>query len=257
MSWAQRRKATYIISILFVLVIILAIVMLFAFNKIPTCFDGKQNQGETGVDCGGPCNILCRAQYNNPVVIWGPRWAKVFSSGMYNFLTYVQNPNIGAGAYNVNYILKVYDKQDVLLYQKTGIAYIPPNNNFVIFEDNISLNDKIPARAKFEFTGNPVWQKIDSMESSITAISKNLVNEETKPKLLVTMGNSTLKPIENIESVAILYDENSNAIAFSRTKIDSIDADGTTDIVFTWPEKFDKKVVRIDVVSKVLPGSEF
>jgi len=252
MSWAQRRKTTYIVSILFVFAIIFAIILLNLLNKTPTCFDGIQNQGETGIDCGGPCNILCRAEYSNPVVIWGPRWAKVLSSGMYNFLTYVQNPNIGAGAYNVSYLFKVYDKDNILLYQKTGITYIPPNNNFVIFEDNISLNDKIPVRAKFEFTGNPIWQKMDSMESSITAVSKNLINEDIRPKLLVTMRNTTLKPIQNIEAISILYDENNNAIAFSRTKIDSIDADGTADIVFTWPEKFEQKVARIDIVSKVL-----
>jgi hypothetical protein len=253
MSWAQRRKTTYIVSILFVLTIILVIVLLLAFNKTPTCSDGTQNQGEVGIDCGGPCTILCRAQYVNPVIIWGPRWAKVLSSGSYNFLTYAQNPNIGAGAYNVPYLFKVYDKNDILLYQKTDTTYIPPNNNFVIFEDNINLNDKIPVRTKFEFTGNPVWQKMESSESSITAVSKNLINEDTKPKLLVNMRNTTLTAVENIEAIAILYDENNNAITFSRTKIDSIDADGTADIVFTWPEKFDRKVVRIDIVSKVLP----
>jgi hypothetical protein len=254
MSWAQRRKTTYILAILFVLTIIIAIFLFFVLNKQPTCFDGKQNQNETGIDCGGSCKILCREQYVNPVIIWGPRWAKVLSSGTYNFLTYAQNPNLGAGAYNVSYILSVYDKQDLLLYQKPGITYIPPNNNFVIFEDGINLHDKTPFRAKIEFTGNPVWEKIDSRESSVTAISKNLINEDTKPKLLVTMSNTTLKPIQNIEAIAILYDENNNAIAFSRTKIDSIDKDSTADIVFTWPEKFDKKVVRIDIVSKVLPN---
>jgi hypothetical protein len=254
MSWAQRRKMTYIVSILFIFAIIFAIILFGFFNKTPTCSDGVQNQGEQGIDCGGPCSILCRAQYVDPVVIWGPVAEKVLSSGMYNFLTYAQNPNIGAGAYNVSYLFKVYDKNDVLLYQKTGTTYVPPNNNFVIFEDNINLNDKIPARSHFEFTGNPVWQKMDSMESSITAVSKNLLNEDTQPKLLATMSNTTLKPIENIESVAILYDENNNAIAFSKTKIDSIDAGGTADIVFTWPEKFTQKVVRIDIVSKVLPN---
>lgn len=28
-------------------------------NPAPTCFDGIQNQGETGVDCGGPCIAIC------------------------------------------------------------------------------------------------------------------------------------------------------------------------------------------------------
>jgi len=254
MSWAQRRKATYIISVLFVLLSILAVILYFTLNKVPTCFDGVQNQGEQGIDCGGSCTILCRAQYSNPVIIWGPRGAKVLSSGLYNFLTYAQNPNNEAGAYNVPYTLKIYDKNDILLYQKNGSTYIPPNNNFVIFEDNINLNDKIAARTKLEFTGNPVWQKMQSTESDITVVSKELIDEDTRPKLLVKINNNTIRPIENIESIAILYDENNNSIAFSRTKIDSIDANGSTDASFTWPEKFENKVVRIDVVSKILPN---
>jgi hypothetical protein len=254
MSWAQRRKATYVISILFVLAIIAAIVMFFVLKKTPTCFDGKQNDGEQGIDCGGSCKILCRAQYTDPVIIWGPRWAKVLSSGTYNFLTYIQNPNIGEGAYNVQYLLKVYDKNNILLFQKTGTTFIPPNSNFVVFDDNINLSDKTPARTEFKFMGNPVWQKINSNESDITPVSKELTNEDTRPKLLVIMKNNTLSSIQNIESIAILYDENDNAIAFSKTKIDSIDGQKTSSIVFTWPEVFSAKVVKIEVVSKVLPN---
>lgn len=253
MSWAQRRKATYIVSILFVFLSILAVILYFALNKTPTCFDSIKNQNEVGVDCGGSCVILCREQYINPVVIWGPRPVKILGSGLYNFLTYLQNPNSGVGAYNVPYTFKVYDNKDLILFQKTGMVYIPSNNNFVILEDNINLYDKVPARTTIEFTGNPVWQKIESSEASITAVSKTLLNEYTRPKLLVTMKNNTIKPIQNIEAIAILYDENNNAVAFSRTKIDVIDGNSAEDISFTWPEKFDKKIVRIDVVSKVLP----
>jgi hypothetical protein len=251
MSWAQRRKATYIFSILFVFAIIIAIIILFIFlNKTPTCSDGIKNQSETGIDCGGPCNILCRAEYSNPAVIWGPRWAKVSSSGNYNFITYLQNPNIGVGAYKVPYTLKIYDKDGILLYQKNSTTDIPPNNNFVVFEDNINLNDKVPARVKFDFTGNPVWQKIDSVESNITTVSKELLNEDTKPKLLAKITNSTFQQINNIESVAILYDQNNNAVAFSKTKTDYIKAGESADIVFTWPEPFTEKIVRIDIISK-------
>ena len=253
MSWAQRMKTMYTLGFLTVLLIIFSIIASVFLIKKPTCFDGKQNGGETGIDCGGSCQMLCRAEYANPVVLWGPRWSKVTNSGNYNFLTYAQNPNIGAGAYNVPYSFKVYDKNDVLLYQKTGKTYIPPNNNFVIFDDNINLNDKVPVRTKFEFLSGFAWVKITNLEAGITAVSKNLINEDTQPKLLVTLKNTTLKPIPNIESIAILYDENNNAIAFSKTKIDVLDSDGSTDIVFTWPEKFKSKIFKIDIVSRVLP----
>lgn len=253
MSWAERRKATYIFSILSVFLVIIVVFAFTFFYKKPTCSDGIQNQGEAGVDCGGPCNVLCRAEYIDPVIIWGPRWSKVLSSGKYNFLTYAENPNSGVGANNVGYLFKVYDKNDILLYQKNGTAYIPPNNFFVIFEDNVDLYDKVPARTKFEFTNKPLWQKIDNNELNITVISKNLTIEDSKPKLFATLKNSSLKPIENTESVAILYDSDNNAVAFSKTRIDFIEKDSTSNVVFTWPEQFEKNIVRIDIVSKVLP----
>src|SRR5574344_1557923 len=194
MSWAQKRKITYIFSILVIIVFIVAIFFVYyLINKKPTCSDGIKNQGESGIDCGGPCEVLCRADYSDPIVVWGPRWSKVFSNGTYNFLTYLQNPNIGVGAYNVAYNFKVYDTNGILLYQKTNTTNIPPNTNFVIFENNINLNDKIPARVKFEFTSNPNWQNMINNESNIQVVSKELLNEDSSPKLLVTIKNSSIK----------------------------------------------------------------
>jgi hypothetical protein len=251
MSWSQRRKSTYILSVLIIFIIIIIIILFSVFNKPATCFDRVQNQGEFGIDCGGPCTLLCRAQYSDPTVLW-VRWAQVKSSGTYNVLTYAQNPNLNIGAKNVPYIFKIYDKNNVLLFQKTGLTYIPPNNNFSIFEDGININDKIPARIEFNFLEGIIWTKLQGQENNISAISKNLTGEDIKPKLAVTIQNKLLLPINNIEVVAILYDQNDNAVAFSKTKVDFIDKEGTQNVVFTWPEKFSEKIYRIEVLSKVM-----
>ena len=253
MSWAQRRKSTYILSFLFIIFLILIAVFFLFFNKRPTCFDGVKNQGETGIDCGGPCSILCRAEYSNPSIIW-VRWAKVLSSGSYNLLAYAENPNIGVGAYDVPYMFKVYDKNNILLYSKNGSTYIPPNNNFVIFTDGIKINDKIPARIVFEFLNGYVWNKIENKDAVIVAISKSIIDENTKPKVLVTLKNKSFDLIKNIESVAVLYDENDNAVAFSRTIVDSLAGEESQNITFTWPEKFENKIYKIEIISKALPA---
>ncbi len=252
MSWAQRRKATYTLSLLFFITIILIAVFFSFFNKKPTCFDGTQNGGETGIDCGGTCTLLCPAEYTKPTISW-TRWSKVLGSGSYNILAYANNPNVGVGANNVPYSFKIYDKVGVLLYSGMGTTYIPPSNNFAVFADGINIGDKIPARIVFDFSGNIIWQKIKGNELNITVLSQNLTNEEVQPRLSVTLKNTGITRLQNIESVAILYDQNGNAIAFSRTKIDLIDSDGTSDIVFTWPEKFTEKIYKTEVISKVLP----
>jgi hypothetical protein len=181
------------------------------------------------------------------------RWSKIQSSNTWNILAYGQNPNIGAGAYNVPYSYKIYDKQGILLYENSGVTYIPPSNNFVVFDDNIAIGDKIPGRVDFQFsTSSIIWQKIQGQELGIMTVSKNLVGTDTKPKLFVTLKNTTTKPIKNIESLAILYDADGNAVAFSKTKTDIIDSGATSDIVFTWPDKFGTPILKIDIVSEVM-----
>lgn len=251
MSWAQRRRATYLGGIFLFIFIILIIFAIYFFSRKATCSDGLRNQGEAGIDCGGPCVNLCRAEYSDPNILW-VRWAKVLSSGTYNVLAYVENPNLDAGAYDVPYNFKIYDKSDVLLFEKSGTTYIPPSKNFAIFEDSIDVEDKIPARISFAFSNNNLWQKIASKELDLASISKNLSKEDSKPRLDVSIKNKSLQSIKNIEVVAILYDIDDNAIAFSRTKIDSVVGDGTQNIVFTWPEPLSGKVYRIEIVPKVL-----
>jgi len=235
-----------------IIIIILIILFFSFFYKKPSCSDGIQNQGETGIDCGGPCSMLCRADYVSPTILW-VRWANVLRSGTYDILAYAENPNIGVGAANVPYTFKIYDKSNILLYTGSGNASIPANNNFAIFESNININDKVPARIDFQFTGGFNWQKVPNLEQSITVVSKTILNEGTSPKVLATLKNSSLSQINNIQSVAILYDQDSNAIAFSKTVTDVVAAGATADIAFTWPQPFANQVQKIDIVSQVLP----
>ncbi len=59
MSWASRRRTTYLTGvILFFVVIIGGPVAYLILSVAPTCTDGTQNGGETGIDIGGPCPLL-------------------------------------------------------------------------------------------------------------------------------------------------------------------------------------------------------
>jgi len=232
--------------------VVFVIVLFTAFKKEPTCSDGIKNQNESGIDCGGPCSVLCRAEYVSPNILWTAK-SKITTSGNYNILVYAENPNINVGSYNTPYSVKLYDKENVLLYSTTSSTYIPPSSRFVIYIDGINIGDKVPVRIDFKLSSGIVWQTIESGESGIVTTAKDYSDSDVKPKLSVSLKNTTLSQIKNIEAVAILYDIDSNAFAFSRTKIDKIEKGDTSNIVFTWPEKFTKEVSLIDVVYKILP----
>jgi len=252
MSWSSRRKTNYVLgTIIFVLFFVVIPLAIYLYQK-PTCDDKKQNQGEAGIDCGGPCKTLCRAQYSEPKFLWG-RWSMVKSVGTYNILAYVENPNIEAGTKEITYRLKIRDSAGVLLFEKTSKTSVPPNKNFAIIESGIDLKDKIPGRpVEFDFLPGAIWQKMEPKELGLIPLQKTILDEDTIPRVSATLSNTTLKPISNIEVIAILYDIEDNAVAFSSSKIDSIAKESSESVVFTWPEPLAQKIYRIEIIPKVL-----
>ncbi len=249
MSWSSQRKATYSISFLIIIFAIIFAIGFFFFYKKPTCSDTIQNQNETGIDCGGPCAKLCREAYVQPIIQW-IKWQKV-STGAYNIIAYITNPNVGVAAY-ADYDFKIYDKDGVLLHSGNGNAFIPSEINSVVFIDNVGIGDKVPARITIDFLKNIPWANYPS-NGSISVTDRKLIDESTKPKLTATLKNNALNPLQNIEPVAILYDDNGNAIAFSKTLVDEIGAGKTAEITYTWPEGFEVTVTKIEILATILP----
>lgn len=253
-SWSQKRKSIYFLIFAVFLFGFIILPAYLIFYKAPTCFDGKKNGNEKGVDCGGPCVNLCRSQYLDPNIIWS-RVIKV-KPGIYNVLAYVENPNIGAGADAISYVFKVKDKEGVLIYERKGETFIPPNKFFAVFESGILTGEKTPAKVTFEFTSNALWNRKENKEDGINILKKSISLEDYSPRVDATLENKTLEPIFGIEVVAILYGEDGNALGFSRTFIDRINKDQFQNIVFTWPEPFTSSVVKIEIIPRVMNPSK-
>ena len=248
-SWSQRRKSIYFAGFAAFLLVVAVLPAYLIFYKAPTCFDGKQNGGEKGIDCGGSCVKLCRSQYLDPNIIW----ARVIEvkPGLYNALAYIENPNIDAGADSISYIFKIKDSDGVLIYEKNGKTFIPPNKFFAVFEDGIPAGKKIPAKAIFEFTSGAIWKNQENKEAGINILKKTISREEFSPRVDATLENATLESISDIEAVAIVYGEDENALGFSRTFIDKLNKGESQNIAFTWPEPFASNIVKIEIIPRI------
>src|ERR1700722_5783343 len=107
LPWRLRRWALYGGSAAFVVLLIaLWFIWRLFFSTPPSCFDGKQNGGETGIDCGGPCALLCASQAYAPIVLW----ARAFPTSQQRHPAgvYVENNNAGAGARQVHYSFQLF-----------------------------------------------------------------------------------------------------------------------------------------------------
>ncbi len=250
MSWSGKRQSFFIFGALAVALLLIALPLFFYFYKAPTCSDGKKNADETGIDCGGSCEKLCRNEYTPPIVEW-VRSARV-SEGIYNAVAYVENHNINAGTGNIGYTFKYYDKDNILLYERKGVTFIPARDAFAVFEDGVSINSRVPARVSFEFRDTALWHNEVAGEYSLAISNITLSSATSTPKISADVRNKTVASVGKTELVAIVYDTKDNAIAFSRTIVDGFDPEETVKIVFTWPEALRGEYARTEILSRIL-----
>ncbi len=250
MSWAGKRKLIYISSAVAILLLFIVLPTILHFYKAPTCADGKQNQDEQGIDCGGPCTLLCDTQYVPLTVLWS-RMSKV-TDGVYNVLAYIENPNLTAEANNLNYVFKLYDKNGLLLRERFGRTFVPANKVMAIFEPELQTGNQIPDRVEFTFTSLAVWVKQTNKETGLTLSQLIMSREDSAPRLSAILTNKTTLPIRNIEAIGIIYNSEGNTIAFSRTLIDLIEERGSQDLNFNWPKPFEDHSARTEIVLKLL-----
>lgn len=249
LSWSSKRKFSITLAVVFALAVIFFVFGFLFLYKSPNCNDGKQNQDEKGVDCGGVCKNLCDFQYLKPVILWS-RFSKI-SSGFYNALTYVKNPNPNASMKSAKYVFRFYDK-DGLVSEKYGMTNISPNRITTIFEGTINTGERTPERMTFEFISSPVWNFEKEGVNYLKITEENVTKTQTFQKLTAKVENITTKTLYNTEFVAIFYDEMNNVRTFSKTKLDKLAGNSFGEIVFTWPEIFDFVPAKIEIVPKIL-----
>lgn len=234
-TWSARRKATYL-SIFFGIIFLLIIVpAFFIFYRQPTCYDGKMNGDEKGVDCGGSCQLLCSADSVEPGIVWS-RAFKV-KDGVYSAVAYVENRNISSEA-EAAYVFRFYDNNNALITTREGKTFIPKNRTLAVFESDIQTAERMPYRVSFEFVGDIVWKRSFAQEAQINVTNTSITGEDTRPRIDATIQNQSLETIPSVEAVAIVYDSDENAIAASRTFVENLTKDQAVPVTFTWPIPF-------------------
>ncbi len=222
----------------------------YFFNKQETCLDNKQNQNETGIDCGGVCARACMQDViAEPIQLWA-RAFKV-SDGVYNLAAYVQNANVRYVANPAEYVFSVYDKENILIGQRIGKSAVPPVKSFPIFEQSLDIGQREIGKVQFEFTEPLVWNRFESVRPELGISETRIVNASTSPRIDAKLVNNTLTRFDNIEVIAIVYGADDNAIASSRTFVSVLQSQSTVDMVFTWPNAFPEAVTKIDIIPKL------
>ncbi len=252
MSWASRRRAVIIGGFLFLFGTATIIPLSIWWYEPATCFDGKQNQGETAPDKSGPCTLLDERQLIPHAILW----ARAFSvrDGTWSAVTYIENPNDRAGVYRAPYRFKLYDDRNILVAEREGSSYVMPGSVTPIYEGGFDTGNRKVARTYFEFSAPLVWERMQDTSDAITITGKSILDAETAPRVIAIAENTAVSEAREVHFVAVVFDPGGNAIASSRTIVPVLAPEARENLVFTWPEAFTSPIGRIDVLPLRAPA---
>lgn len=258
-DWSIRRKRI-IFSIVFLsLVVLIGIPLFFLFYEKPTCSNLKQDGTETGVDCGGNCQLLCTTD-SLPLILKGdPRILRV-TDNTFEVVALIENPNGNGEVYRAGYTIKIYDASSAIPVKVIeGETHVPKGITFSIFEGPFNLEPGVvPIRATFEWKKSTlIWQRNTISVPELVVSDIIISREDTRPRLDAQIKNVTLEDVSNIDLAALISNETGSIFAASKTFIDVLHAGETVPIIFTWPEPFEDKAINTNIIIRILPDRSF
>lgn len=254
MTWAGKRRFQYLGGLfLFIALIVFWVLYPVIFSK-PTCTDGKMNGTETGIDCGGTCSLMCKADVSDPLVLWSRAFH--VTSSAYNLVAIIENPNTNSAIKSASYEFQVFDTDNKMIGRREGTTFLPPNQQFAIFEPRFDAGNSQVKHVLFRFTSDLVWYKRNPTINTLPIFVDNKVfnTNENSSTLTAVMNNESIYDLPPFDAVAIFYDADRNAINASKTHKEGLGTNSKITLTFTWPKGFgDDPVPPYDVIPLINP----
>ncbi len=217
----------------------------------PTCFDDRRNQGEEGVDCGGPC-IPCALKEAKPIEVFWVQFVKT-REHTYDVAAEVKNPNAKLAAVSFDYEFKLNDTAGVLVAARSGTSFLYPGELSHLAEIGLSSGREI-RRASLTI-GNVAWRITEAAKPDVIAGGKEHVvrAEDGAPISVVKafLTNRTLVDLTGVGATVVLSDRDGNLVGVSSTVLPLLRPGAATPVEFRWPIAFSAGVASIIVEPRV------
>lgn len=246
MSWASGRRALIIGGIAVFLLVVIGLIAYAVFHQAPSCTDGRLNQDEEGIDCGGSCTYLCASAATPPSV----RFARALEqNGRTDVVAYIENPNAFA-ARAARYTIELYDANRALVKELSGTLDLSPRDNGVIslYVPGAYTGEATVAQAFVSLDGTSFkWFRLAESLVVPVAASPVLSGADSSPRVAAVFRNPSVTTIRKAKVIATVFDAEGNVMAASQTVLPDLGPGGSAEAVFTWNEPFPSVVSRIDV----------
>ncbi|MBP6860258.1 MAG: hypothetical protein KBC38_01695 [Candidatus Pacebacteria bacterium] len=245
MSWSSRRKTIFILIVSAVFLTIVALTLVATLYEAPSCADGKQNQDERGIDCGGSCKFLCIADVREPSV----RFVRYLTNtpGRIDAIAYIDNPNPREAVRDARFTVTIYDANGEIGKQE-GIADLPPAMTVPVFFPGVARTSAVPIRAFLSFDGSSLkWFRMVPEATPLAVLDTRITEAEDGSRITARVRNMGVTDYYDVDIIATVFDAENNAIAASASVVD-VPAGGETPLVFTWSTPFVVPPARAEIL---------
>lgn len=191
----------------------------------PSCTDGKKNQDETGIDCGGSCQD-CAINSLKEIIVGSAIAIPAQDSERSSIYISLENPNATYGATGVNIEVSVERKSGQSL-NLTEQTFVYPSERKGVLMPNVRVaaNDIVSIEAVIS---ERQWQPIESFARPKYEIRNQEVvvvdESELKPRIILTgiLRNENAEAAQSITLIARYRDSNGAVVAVSQTQLEDI-----------------------------------
>ncbi len=194
------------------------------FVKPPaSCFDNIRNQGEAGIDCGGPCAQVCvpigihLIRSLDPVLKFNPNPSHI------TLLAHIVNPNTTFAAKSFKYNFILYDDQSAVVAEYPGTSFIYAGEVKYIVLPNVALPKTLFGRIDFQIQA-PEWVPSTTFEGRPTLVVSGVNPVATGAGITVDgqiLNNDTVE-FPRVTIVAIFKGNLSQSAGASETEIENL-----------------------------------
>lgn len=248
MDFRARRQ---LIIIVIVLAAILTPIGLLIYKNLPepTCFDNKQNQGEEGADCGGPCTP-CALKHPEDMSVFWTRFVPV-RENTYDVAAEIRNPNLKLGAAKFEYEFRFFDDAGVLVAARPGSSFVFPDETFHVIETGIQTPRTL-RRVTLVVSGAE-WLFTDITPPDVVIGGKTIsvLPVERETTVRATLVNRSLVDFREVFVTALIFDEKGNILAASKITEKNLASGESRPVFFFWPLEIDDENVSVSVEARV------
>ncbi len=250
LTLTRDTKRLTIIAVYFLIFFVLGTGGYLAFKPQPSCFDGKQNQNEEDIDCGGICTLACVEEViGNDLLVREITFIQT-GEGKYDIVARIFNPNNDIGAGRFRYALSLKDASGNEVARVAGMNFILPQETKSLLALNLE-SAALPTKAVIELSDFG-WQRLRGYQAKpeLNIYSKRYV-EQPDPTVFgavtATLVNDSVYDFRTVELKVILRDAKGNPLAVNQSQMQTVTVGREQDIRLVFPEPFAGTVANVEI----------